>query len=101
MCTFLGKVLDQIYSQPLQAYAADLAKDGFLAFTFKISGSKHSFEAQSKPERDGWFAAVEKAIADAKEAKDGVESSEGYKEHKEKISKTLLFNRPIVPTTVD
>jgi hypothetical protein len=69
------------------AYASDLHKDGTIAFAFKISGHKHTFEAQNAVERDGWFVAVEKAIVDAKEAKEGIESSEGYKEQKEKIGK--------------
>lgn len=55
----------------------------------KISGHKHTFEAQSASERDGWFVAVEKAITEAKAAKEGIESSEGYKENKERIGKLL------------
>ncbi|KAG9186958.1 hypothetical protein G6011_10066 [Alternaria panax] len=69
------------------AYATDLAKDGAVAFALKISGHKHTFEATSAAERDGWFDAVEKAITEAKASKDTIESSEGYKEHKEKIGK--------------
>jgi CxxC motif-containing protein len=69
------------------AYATDLAKDGAVAFAFKISGHKHTFEAQTTAERDGWFVAVEKAITEAKASKDTIESSEGYKENKEKIGK--------------
>lgn len=72
-----------------QAYATDLAKDGAHAFSLKLSGSKHAFEAQSAAERDGWFAAVEKAIAEAKEAKEGIESSDSYKQHKETIGKSM------------
>jgi hypothetical protein len=75
------------------AYATDLHKDGANAFAFKISGSKHAFEAQTAAERDGWYLAVEKAITDAKEAKDRIESSEGYKEQKEKIGMCI---RPVV-----
>jgi hypothetical protein len=73
------------------AYATDLHKDGALAFAFKISGSKHTFEAQNAAERNGWFMAVEKAITEAKGAKDGIESSDGYKEQKELISKSTTF----------
>ena len=74
------------------AYATDLAKDGTVAFALKISGHKHAFEAQSAAERDGWYVAVEKAIVDAKEAKEGIESSDGYKEQKEKIGMhNILF----------
>ncbi|KAJ4380833.1 hypothetical protein N0V86_004195 [Didymella sp. IMI 355093] len=69
------------------AYATDLVKDGTIAFAFKIHGHKHTFEAQTLTERDGWFVAVEKAIAEAKEAKEGIESSEAYKEEKTKLSK--------------
>jgi hypothetical protein len=69
------------------AYATDLAKDGAVAFAFKISGHKHTFEATTAAERDGWFVAVEKAITEAKASKDTIESSEGYKENKEKIGR--------------
>lgn len=64
-----------------------MTKDGAVAFHFKISGHKHAFEAQNAAERDGWFVAVEKAIVDAKESKETIEASEGYKAEKEKIGK--------------
>lgn len=80
------------------AYATDLAKDGALAFAFKLSGHKHAFEAQTTAERDGWFVAVEKAITEAKASKDTIESSEGYKEAKEKIGKpTALAGASAAP----
>ncbi|KAL1604584.1 hypothetical protein SLS59_003779 [Nothophoma quercina] len=69
------------------AYATDLVKDGTIAFAFKIHGHKHTFEAQTLTERDGWFVAIEKAIAEAKETKEGIESSEAYKEEKTKLGK--------------
>ncbi|EDU40129.1 PH 6 domain containing protein [Pyrenophora tritici-repentis] len=69
------------------AYATDLAKDGAVAFAFKVSGHKHAFEAQTAAERDGWFVAIERAITEAKASKDGIETSDAYKEAKEKISK--------------
>jgi hypothetical protein len=61
-------------------------------FAFKVSGSKHSFEAQNALERDGWYLAVEKAITEAKASKDTIESSEAYKEEKEKISTFTHFS---------
>jgi hypothetical protein len=73
------------------AHATDLHKDGANAFAFKISGSKHAFEAQTAAERDGWYMAVEHAITEAKAAKEGIESSEGYKAEKEKIG---MFIQP-------
>ncbi|KAH8727648.1 Pleckstrin homology domain-containing protein [Phaeosphaeriaceae sp. PMI808] len=69
------------------AYATDLHKDGPIAFAMKISGSKHVFEAATGAERDGWFVAVEKALTEAKASKEGIESGDDYKEHKEKIGK--------------
>lgn len=54
---------------------------------FKIHGHKHAFEASTLTERDGWFVAVESAIVEAKEAKEGIESSEAYKEEKTKLGK--------------
>lgn len=80
------------------AYATDLVKDGTIAFSFKVSGHKHAFEASTAPERDGWFVAAERAIADAKEAKDGIESSEGYKEQKEKLGKPTALAAATAPT---
>jgi hypothetical protein len=68
----------------------------------KISGHKHTFEAQNPAERDGWFMAVEKAITEAKASKDGVESSEGYKEIKENIGTSTHSRQPMscrVPTS--
>ena len=47
-------------------------------------------KATTAAERDGWFVAVEKAITEAKASKDTIESSEGYKENKEKIGKFTL-----------
>jgi hypothetical protein len=90
------QILTTRFSNIAQAYASDLVKDGTLAFAFKISGHKHTFEAQNSPERDGWFVAVEKAIVEAKETKETIESGEAYKETKEKLSKSahscLLLN---------
>ncbi|KAH7414130.1 Pleckstrin homology domain-containing protein [Phaeosphaeria sp. MPI-PUGE-AT-0046c] len=83
------------------AYATDLHKDGTQAFAFKISGHKHTFEAQNAAERDGWYVAVEKAIAEAKEAKDGIESSEAYKEEKEKIGKPTTLAAAAAPKSTD
>lgn len=81
------------------AYATDLVKDGTIAFAFKIHGHKHAFEAQTLTERDGWFVAVEKAIAEAKEAKELIESSEAYKEEKTKLGKpTTLAAATTAPT---
>ncbi|KAF3043220.1 hypothetical protein E8E12_009115 [Didymella heteroderae] len=73
------------------AYATDLVKDGTIAFAVKIHGHKHTFEAQTLTERDGWFVAVEKAIAEAKEAKEDIESSEAYKEEKTKLGKPVAL----------
>jgi hypothetical protein len=75
----------------LQADATDITKDGTVSFHFKLHGGKHSFEAQNSVERNGWFVAFEKAIEEAKLSKDGIVSSESYKEELEKLRKSYLF----------
>jgi len=72
----------------MQSEATDLAKDGAAGFHFKLHGHKHSFEASNVAERDGWFIAFEKAIADAAAAAKDIVESEGYKEQLEKLSKS-------------
>jgi hypothetical protein len=42
-------------------------------------------------ERNGWFIAFEKAITDAKASKDGIVSSESYKEELEKLRKFPVY----------
>jgi hypothetical protein len=69
----------------IQAEATDLSKDGTVAFFFKLHGHKHTFEAQNLKERNGWFIAVEKAIEEAKAAKESIVSSESYKEELAKL----------------
>ncbi|KAJ4296445.1 hypothetical protein N0V90_006490 [Kalmusia sp. IMI 367209] len=69
------------------ADATELSKDGLVAFHFKLHGHKHAFEAQTAPERNGWFVAVEKAIEEAKAAKEGIVANETYKEELSKLGK--------------
>jgi hypothetical protein len=71
-----------------QSEATDLSKDGTLALHFKLHGQKHSFEAQNAPERNGWFIAIEKAIAEGNVAKEGIVASETYKEELAKLGKS-------------
>ena len=49
-------------------------------FSFKLHGQKHVFQASTMSERDGWVAAIGKAIEEAKAARDGILASDGYKE---------------------
>ncbi|ORY15593.1 Pleckstrin homology domain-domain-containing protein [Clohesyomyces aquaticus] len=67
------------------ADATDVTKDGTVAFFFKLHGHKHTFEAQTSPERNGWFVAVEKAVEEAKAKKEEIVNSESYKEQLEKL----------------
>lgn len=54
-------------------------------FHFKLHGGKHTFEAHTLAERNGWFLAFEKAIEEAKVAKDEILASESYKEELTKL----------------
>ncbi|KAL5407567.1 hypothetical protein PMIN03_007043 [Paraphaeosphaeria minitans] len=69
------------------ADATELAKDGAVAFHFKLHGGKHAFEAQTAAERNGWFVAVEKAIEEAKASTDTIIAKESYKEELSKLGK--------------
>ncbi|KAF2656535.1 hypothetical protein K491DRAFT_374353 [Lophiostoma macrostomum CBS 122681] len=65
----------------------DLSKDGLANFHLKLHGHKHTFEASTLAERNGWFVAIEKAIEEAKAAKEGIVGSESYKEELNKLRK--------------
>ncbi|KAJ4353214.1 uncharacterized protein N0V89_004941 [Didymosphaeria variabile] len=69
------------------ADATELTKDGIVAFHFKLHGGKHTFEAQTTAERNGWFVAFEQAIEEAKAAKDSIVANETYKEELSKLGK--------------
>ncbi|KAF1356878.1 Pleckstrin homology domain-containing protein [Delphinella strobiligena] len=62
------------------AEASDLEKQSQHEFSFKLHGHKHTFKATDDAERDGWYVSIEQAIAQAKETKESIVSSEGYKE---------------------
>ncbi|KAF2735492.1 hypothetical protein EJ04DRAFT_543022 [Polyplosphaeria fusca] len=72
------------------AEATELTKDGLVAFHFKLHGHKHAFEAQTAPERNGWFVAVEKAIETGKATKETIVGTEGYKEQLDKLGKPAI-----------
>ncbi len=65
-----------------------MTKDGVYELHFKLHGQKHSFQAASMPERDGWFARIESAATDAKAQADEVKNSTGYKENMEQFGKS-------------
>ena len=62
----------------------DLAKGNFNDFTATLHGHKHTFQAQTKAERDGWLVAMEPKMADAVTSREGITGSEGYKSQFEK-----------------
>ncbi|KAF2842193.1 hypothetical protein M501DRAFT_396741 [Patellaria atrata CBS 101060] len=74
----------------LLADATDVQKEGTTEFSFKIAGHKHSFQAVSSPERNGWLLAVEKVVEEAKTAREEIVNSEGYKATIEKLGEFTL-----------
>ena len=62
----------------------DLAKGNFNDFTATLHGHKHTFQAQTKAERDGWMVAMGPKMADAVTSREGITGSEGYKSQLEK-----------------
>ncbi|KAI9844232.1 MAG: hypothetical protein M1837_005738 [Sclerophora amabilis] len=69
------------------ADVSHLTKDAPNEFHFKFHGAKHTFQAASTAERDGWVAAIETRAAEAKQSVETITGSAGYKETKEKLGK--------------
>lgn len=67
-----------------------MAKHDLNDFSFKINGQKHTFSAPTRDERDGWLVALETRSTEAKEAREGLIASEGYKTQHEKLGKYFL-----------
>ncbi|KAK5164728.1 hypothetical protein LTR04_001649 [Oleoguttula sp. CCFEE 6159] len=57
-----------------------IVKEGEGHFSFKLHGHKHTFQAGSATDRDGWVAAIEKAAQEAKASREHILSSTGYKD---------------------
>ena len=74
----------------LQSEASDVAKEGANNFSFKLHSHKHIFQASNNTERDGWVVATEKAVEEAKAAKEAVTGSDEYKSAIEKLGKFCL-----------
>lgn len=73
-----------------------MSKEGTVDFSFKLHGHKHTFQASTPAERDGWYVAIEKAIEEAKAGKEGVTSSPEYKDAMGKLSKCIFVMRRVV-----
>ncbi|PHH73502.1 hypothetical protein CDD80_3768 [Ophiocordyceps camponoti-rufipedis] len=73
------------------ANATEPEVDGSHKFYFTSKGNKHSFKANSTPERDSWIAQLKLKIAEAKELASNVTESETYK-------KTLETFKPVPAT---
>lgn len=71
----------------LQGEMTDFEKGSFNDFTFKINGHKHTFQAPSRAERDGWIVAIETRSSAAKESHEGLIGSDGYKNQLQKFGK--------------
>ncbi|RCI12979.1 hypothetical protein L249_0269 [Ophiocordyceps polyrhachis-furcata BCC 54312] len=61
------------------AHASDPEVDGSHKFHFTSKGLKHSFKANTTPERDSWVAQLKLKIAEAKDLVSSVTESEAYK----------------------
>jgi len=75
--------------------ASDITHEGPIAFHFNIGTHKHTFEASTLAERDGWVSALKTKIAEAKEIAPSVKEHETYKENHEKLSKPAVTAAPI------
>ncbi|KAL9100255.1 MAG: hypothetical protein Q9163_004347 [Psora crenata] len=66
---------------------SDLAKGNFNDFSVSLHGHKHTFQALTKSERDGWLVALESKMGEAKASREAIVGSEGYKSQVEKYGK--------------
>ena len=65
----------------------NVAREGFQQFSFKAGNHQHRFEASKSDERDGWIAAIEKGIQEAKDLKEEITNRESYKKNVEEYCK--------------
>ena len=81
--------LPSIADLRFQGEMTDFVTEGLdiVTFTFKIHGQKHTLQAHSRAERDGWIAAIKIKSEEAKAAHEGLVGSEGYKGQLEKFGK--------------
>ncbi|EDN10307.1 predicted protein [Histoplasma mississippiense (nom. inval.)] len=66
---------------------SDIAKESANEFHFKLGGHKHTFQAANGDERTSWIVALEAKAAEAKNEKETITSSDGYKAELEKMTK--------------
>jgi len=81
------------------AEISDVTKDGFNEFFFKLGGHKHTLQAGTGAERDSWIDALKSKASEAKEMKEGMVGSEGYRSQLEKYVKPAAVVAPIAATT--
>jgi len=72
-----------------QTEVDSILKDGTQDFTFKVLNHKHTFQAKSGAERDGWILALETAVAEAKAKKEEITTSTTYTETLEKHKQSM------------
>lgn len=71
----------------IQAEVGDVAKEGDRDFSFFLGNHKHTFQAENTPQRSSWIVAIETKAREAKELKESITGSEGYKKNFEKYCK--------------
>ncbi|KAF2430526.1 hypothetical protein EJ08DRAFT_697270 [Tothia fuscella] len=76
------------------ADAEDIKSSGLHEISFKLHNHKHRFEAP-EADRDSWLAAFKKVAAEAKEKKEEIVNSEGYKEALTKLRPAAAVIAPV------
>lgn len=79
-----------LINSSFQSEASDITNEGTVDFYFTVLSHKHTFQASSLAERDGWVAALKTKIAEAKELKESVTSSDAYKNTHSSLSKPAM-----------
>lgn len=74
---YSGLLADPYFAQ---SEATDIVREGYTEFSFKLHGHKHSFQAESLQEREGWLAALKRTAELAAGKRGEVLASSGYKD---------------------
>jgi hypothetical protein len=80
---------------------SDLTPDGTVDFSFSLGGHKHTFQANTLPERDSWLAALKTKIEEATALATTVPETEEYKKSFGELTKPVLVGAAAPKKSVD
>jgi hypothetical protein len=80
---------------------SDLTADGTVDFSFSLGGHKHTFQANTLPERDNWLGVLKTKVEEARELATSVVESETYKKSLGELTKPAVVAAAVPKKSVD